>query len=122
MSALDHQTPADGGLGLPDGTEVVARRGRSRDLEALRSLAALSGIVCDELELARLLRSDPTERLILCATTQVDGAEAVIGTGVIELGAGATMPSLILVDPAYGASLGGWLAETLVAQARVTAA
>ena len=122
MSALDHRTLPGAGLGLPDGTRVLARRGRPRDLEGLRSLAALSGIVCDELELARLLRSDPAERLILCATTQVDAAEALIGTGVIELAAGATMPSLILVDPAYGVTLGRWLAETLVAQARVIAA
>ena len=114
---------------LEDGTPVTMRRGRLRDLDALRCLAARSGIVCDELELARLLRSDPAQCLILCATTPVDtpsgsqgGAETLIGTGVIELSGTATMPSLILVDPAHGTTLARWLAQALVHHARIAAA
>jgi len=121
MSALDHRSSVDAAEQLPDGTTVQLRRVRLRDLDALSSLAARGGIVCEEFELARLVRSDPAERLVMCATTVVDSTETVVGIGVIELGRSATMPSLILVDPAYGRSLARWLAESLVDRARPAA-
>src|SRR5579875_1736051 len=121
MSALDEQTTATGSAALADGTRVSMRRVRLRDLDALRAIAARAGIVCEEFELARLVRSDPGERLVLCATTVRDGGEAVLGVGVIELSGSATMPSLILVDPACGRPLAVLLAEALIDRARAVA-
>jgi hypothetical protein len=121
MSALDHRSSLGAAEQLSDGTPVSLRRVRLRDLDALSSLAARGGIVCEEFELARLVCSDPAERLVMCATTALDGTETVVGIGVIEIGRSATMPSLILVDPAHGGSLAGWLAESLVDRARAAA-
>ena len=119
MSALDHRSPVDRPDALADGTRVTMRRVRLRDLEALGSLAARAGIVCEEFELARLVRSDPAERLVLCAIEL--GGDTVLGIGVIELGRSATMPSLVLVDPAAGRTLARMLADALIERARAAA-
>jgi hypothetical protein len=121
MSALDHRSPVDQPDALPDGTRVSMRRVRLRDLDALHSLAGRAGIVCEEFELARLVRSDPAERLVLCATERVAGHEEVLGIGVIELGRSATMPSLVLVEPAAGRDLARRLADALIEHARAAA-
>jgi hypothetical protein len=121
MSALDHHTAAEQAPTLADGKRVTMRRVRLRDLDALRSIAARAGIVCEEFELARLVRSDPGDRLVLCATTVRDGGETVLGVGVIELSTSATMPSLILVDPVYGRPLAALLADGLIDRARAVA-
>jgi hypothetical protein len=121
MSALDHRiTPARPAT-LADGTRVAMRRVRLRDLDALRGLAARAGIVCEDFELARLVRSDPGERLVLCATTVRERTETVLGVGVIELAGSATMPSLILVDPPCGRPLAELLADALLDRARAAA-
>jgi predicted N-acetyltransferase YhbS len=120
MSALDQRSPVPDIQALPDGTRVALRPVGPRDLDALRALAERAGIVCEELELARLVRSDPAQRLVLCATA-LDG-ERVLGIGVIELGHCATMPSLVLVDPAAGDGLGRAVAQALVDRARLLAA
>ena len=121
MSALDHHTAAQPAPRLADGKRIAMRRVRLRDLDALRSMAARAGVLCEEFELARLVRSDPGERLVLCATAMSDGAETVLGVGVIELSGSATMPSLILVEPAAGRQLAGLLAEALIDRARAVA-
>ena len=121
MSALDHPTAAEHARTPADGKRLTMRRVRLRDLDALRSIAARAGIVCEEFELARLVRSDPGERLVLCATALRDGTEAVLGVGVIELSGSATMPSLILVDPTCGRPVAVLLAEALIDRARAVA-
>jgi hypothetical protein len=115
MSALDQQTPVGPAVVLADGTVVTARPAARRDLDH-------QGVMCDDLELARLLRSDPAERSVLCLTTDPGaGAEAVIGVGVIELHSIATLPTMVLVDPVYGAPLAEWLVDVLVERARAAA-
>jgi hypothetical protein len=122
MSALDQQTPVGPAVVLADGTVVTARPAARRDLDQLHALAAHQGVMCDDLELARLLRSDPAERSVLCLTTDPGaGAEAVIGVGVIELHSIATLPTMVLVDPVYGAPLAEWLVDVLVERARAAA-
>lgn len=121
MSALDHHSAVGHAATLSDGTPLAMRRVRLRDLDALRCIAARAGVVCEEFELARLVRSDPGERLLLCATAVRDGNETVLGVGVIELSGVTTMPSLILVDPAYGRPLAVLLAEALLDGARAAA-
>jgi hypothetical protein len=137
MSVLDQQTPIGPAVVLTDGTVVTARPATRRDLDQLHALAAHQGVMCDDLELARLLRSDPARRSVLCLTTDPDAAvadaavagavvagaiaETVIGVGVIELHSIATLPTMVLVDPAYGAPLAEWLVDVLVQRARAAA-
>jgi hypothetical protein len=121
MSALDQKTPVDPAVVLADGTVVTARPAARRDLDQLHALAARQGVMCDDLELARLLRSEPAQRSVLCLTTHLDegtGAETVIGVGVIELQSVTTQPTMILIDPAYGGPLAQWLGDVLVQRAR----
>ena len=109
---------------LEDGTEITARSAARRDLDQLHALAAHQGIMCDDLELARLLRSDPAERAVLCVTAPAAGGaggESVIGVGVIELHSISTLPTLVMVDPAYGPPLARWLVDVLVERARSAA-
>ncbi|HET9124402.1 MAG TPA: hypothetical protein VFN65_05915 [Solirubrobacteraceae bacterium] len=121
MSALDHHTASADAPAFMDGTRVAMRRVRLRDLDALRAIAARAGILCEEFELARLVRSDPGDRLVLCATAVRGGVEVVLGVGVIERSGSTTMPSLILVEPAYGRPLADLLADALIARARAVA-
>jgi hypothetical protein len=118
----DRRTPASVRHVLADGTVVSLRRARSRDLDALGSLAARNGILCEELELARLVRSDPSRRLVLCASTAIEAGQTVVGVGFIELGRWSTMPSMVLVDPSVGAGLGRLVADALIDRARELAA
>ena len=122
MSLRADTEPSDVTLALPRGPRVNLRSVRARDLDAVRSLAERAGLVCDELELARLVRSDPTVRLVLCATARIDDVETVLGLGVIELAQGATMPSLLLVDAALTDGLQAVLHEALIARAHELAA
>lgn len=115
---IDHASSLPGSHTLPRGPGVVLRPARLADLDDLLSLAAKAGIVCEELELARLVRSNPIRRLILCASGVVDDVETVLGIGVIELAASATQPSLLLVDTELTDGLGRVLADALVQQAR----
>ena len=119
---IDHRALVPHTFALPRGPRVTLRLVRSRDLDALRELALKGGLYCDELELARLVRSDPADRLVLCATATVDSAEALLGVGVIELGNSATMPSLLLVDAELTGGLQSLLAGALVERARELAA
>ena len=124
MSALDQQTVVDPAVVLTDGTVVTARPAAWRDLDQLHVLASHQGVMCDDLELARLLRSDPAQRSILCLTTppgESEDGEIVIGVGVIELHSVTTQPAMILVDPTYGGPLAQWLGDVLMQRARAAA-
>jgi hypothetical protein len=114
----DRRDPAAARHVLAGGAVVTLRPVRPRDLDAVGSLAARNGIMCEELELARLVRSDPGRRLVLCAGAAVDGVETVVGIGVIELGRWSTMPSMVLVDPSVGAGLSRLVADALIDHAR----
>jgi hypothetical protein len=87
----------------------------------MRGLAAKAGIVCDDLELARLVRSAAGSRLVLCATAGVGSREVVLGVGVIELGRSLTMPSFVLVDTELTDGLSDVIVDALVEQARALA-
>ena len=103
---------------LPRGPRVRLRTARSSDLESLRALAVKAGIICDDLELARLVRSAAEDRLVLCATAGSGSSEVVLGIGVIELGRSLTMPSFVLVDTELTDGLSRVILDTLVERAR----
>ena len=115
---VTHPVPPPELHALRRGPRVHIRPVRLRDLDSLRILAAKAGLVCEELELARLARSDSRSRLVLCATAPVGASEAVLGVGVIELGRSATMPSLLLVDTELTDGLHRVLADALLSRAR----
>jgi hypothetical protein len=104
---------------LPRGPRVCLRLARVRDLPSVRALLRRQGIEPDELELARLMRSDPRCRLVICATALIDSAETVVGIGAIELdGESDLLPSRLLVDDQITDGLAPLLFEALVGRAR----
>lgn len=118
---VPHSAEVPQSFALTRGPRVCLRLARTGDLESLRGLAAKAGILCDELELARLVRSSPESRLVLCATAPSGAREAMLGVGVIELGRSLTMPSLVLVDTELTDGLSRVIADALVERARALA-
>ncbi len=102
---------------LPDGARVTLRLARTRDLGAIEDLFAREGHGLTRLELARLLRSHPRERLVLCATALIGGSEAIVGMGTVGLERAAAAPTLIVTDTARAGGLGPLLGEALLGRA-----
>jgi hypothetical protein len=119
---VPHSAEVPQSYALTRGPRVQLRPARTGDLESLRALADKAGILCDDLELARLVRSSPELRLVLCATAPSGSREAVLGVGVIELGRSLTMPSLVLVDTELTDGLAAVIVDALVEHARELAA
>jgi hypothetical protein len=102
---------------LPNRQRVRLRLARRSDLPALQALLAQRGIQPSALELERLVRYDPRRRLVLCATAPIDGTEAVVGVGAIELGAPRPEPDTIVVDETTTEGLPDLLNAALVGRA-----
>ncbi len=103
---------------LPRGPRVCLRLARIRDLDGLQALLTGQGISIGELELARLVRSDPRVRLLICATALTKAGETIVGAGVIELDRGDREPSLVVVDGSLTEGLGDLLTGALTGRAR----
>jgi hypothetical protein len=102
---------------LPNRQRVRLRLARRSDLPGLRALLAQRGIDPSPLELERLVRYDPRRRLVLCATAPLDGTEAVVGVGAIELLAPRREPDTIVVDERVTEGLPELLDAALVGRA-----
>ena len=102
---------------LPNRQRVRLRMARRSDLPGLRALLAQRGIEPSALELERLVRYDPRRRLILCATAPIDGTEAMVGVGAIELGSPEPEPDTIVVDERVTQGLPELLNAALVGRA-----
>ncbi len=103
---------------LPGGVRVILRLTRIRDLGAIESLFAREGHGITRLELARLLRSHPRERLLLCATALIDGGETVVGFGAIGLDRADLSPALIVTDTEQAPGVGSLMGEALLGRAQ----
>lgn len=79
------------------------------------------GLTVTGLELARLLRSPPRERIMICATALIGAAETIVGVGVIELGDLAREPTWVIADHEATEGLEELLHEALVGRARALA-
>jgi len=111
---------------LPGGARVRLRMLATSDARELRALLALHGDDRDGLQAARLLRFDPRRRLVLCARALLDGSEALVGVGAIDLGAELPEPHLLVSDelaaPGVSDLLRGALVGRALALARTRAA
>ena len=105
---------------LPAGPRVRLRLARRSDLPGFRALLGQRGVEASDLELERLVRYDPRQRVVLCAMAPVRGAETVVGVGAIDLDAAAE-PETIVVDERLTDGLGTLLAEALVQRAQIHA-
>jgi len=105
---------------LPAGPRVRLRLARRSDLPGIRALLRQRGVEASDLELERLVRYDPRQRIVLCAMAPVRAAETVVGVGAIDLDAAAE-PETIVVDERLTDGLGTLLAEALVQRAQIHA-
>jgi hypothetical protein len=100
---------------LTHGPRVCLRLARIRDLPGIEQLTAGLGVELDALRLARLVRSDPRRRVVICATALVGGSETVVGVGAIDVS--AVEPSLLAVDELVTEGLSELLAAALAGRA-----
>jgi hypothetical protein len=107
---------------LPRGPRVCLRLARVGDLPGLEDLFARQGRPDGGLELARLIRSDPRRRLVICATALIGSVPIIVGVGAVSLGArGPDQPELLVVDEGLTDGLGELLAAALHGRARALA-
>jgi hypothetical protein len=99
---------------LPRGPRVRLRLPQSSDAGEIRALGAGR---LTELELARLLRFDPRQRLVICATALIDGSGRVVGVGAIDLDRVPDGPAVMTSDRRSLEGLDELLREALVGRA-----
>jgi hypothetical protein len=104
---------------LPRGPRVCLRLARVGDVPGLMDLFARQGMPQDGLELARVVRSDPRRRLVICATALIGSVPTVLGVGAVSLGPGGSdEPDLLVVDEGVTDGLAELLAAALRGRAR----
>jgi hypothetical protein len=106
---------------LPRGPRVRLRLAQLRDLPAITALLVAEGHEPDAFQLARVLRSDPRGRLVICATALIGSTETVVGVGEIELSGPAAEPAFVVVDSKLTDGLGPLLRQALVGRASAIA-
>lgn len=102
---------------LPTGPRVRLRLARRSDMAAISALLRQREVEAGELAVSRLVRYDPRQRAVLCATTPLGGTETLVGVGAIDLTFEAE-PDTIVVDERLTRGLGDLLASALVQRAR----
>lgn len=103
---------------LPGGTRVRLRLARARHEPSVRALVARTDAECSELDIARLVRFDPRERMVICVL--LDTSEVVVGLGAISFD--SDRPELLLVDEQVGEELNELLSSSLHELRRARAA
>ncbi len=106
---------------LPRGPRVRLRLARLRDLPALTALLRADGHELEVLELARLVRVDPRDRLVICATALLGSSETVVGVGAIDLVAPVGRPEFVVVDGELTDGLAALLEQALIGRASAIA-
>jgi hypothetical protein len=96
---------------LPGGVRL--RLPHRADADGVRALCARHGADCDPDE---LLRFDPRERAVICATAGIGAAETIVGVGAIRLCRGAEPDVLLGDDEALAAALRTALAARVVSR------
>jgi hypothetical protein len=107
---------------LARGPRVCLRLARPRDAGGVADLLWHQGRQPDELELTRLVRSDPRRRLVIVATALIEGQETVVGVGAAELDQSPdALPTFVLVDEHRTEGLEELLSAALVGRAQLLA-
>jgi hypothetical protein len=108
---------------LPRGPRACLRLARVRDLAGIEDLFMRQGLFPSQIELARLVRSDPRQQVVITAVALVDSTERILGVGAIQVDAlqsdGGTdpNPSLLVVDDELTDGLEELLRNALTARA-----
>jgi hypothetical protein len=97
---------------------VRLRLARRSDLPGVRALLLQRDVAASELDVERLLRFDPSRRVVIAATAPLGGTETLVGVGAIDL-ADADEPDTLVVDEQLTDGLGALLADALVQRARI---
>ncbi|HZL33460.1 MAG TPA: hypothetical protein VFC81_05685 [Verrucomicrobiae bacterium] len=102
------------------GPRVCLRLARVRDQAGIEELLHRQGMTVTGLELARLLRSHPRERIVICATALIGSADTIVGVGSLEIrgSTGAHAPTWVVADQAQTDGLEELLHEALIGRAR----
>ncbi|HSO97954.1 MAG TPA: hypothetical protein VLP43_03310 [Solirubrobacteraceae bacterium] len=100
---------------LPRGPRVRLRLPQSSDAGEIQALGAAR---LTELELARLRRFDPRQRLVICATALIDGSARIVGVGAIDLDRPQDGPAVLTSDRESLEGLDELLREALIGRAR----
>jgi hypothetical protein len=110
---------------LPRGPRVCLRLARVRDLAGIEDLFMRQGLFPSQIELARLVRSDPRKQVVITAVALVDSTERILGVGAIQVAAvdrgTDPEPSLLVVDAELTDGLEELLRNALTARARTLA-
>jgi hypothetical protein len=95
------------------------RLAQVRDVAAIEDLLRARGQEAQQLELARLVLSDPRERVAVCATALIGLRETVLGFGTIEVG--SSEPDLIVTNRDQADCLESLLARALLSRSATIA-
>jgi hypothetical protein len=122
MSTFDPGALLSRSYALAHGPRVRLRLPARRDERAIAALLERAGAGDHRLEAARLVRSDPRRRLVICAVALVDASETLLGVGEIELdGDGAGAPVVTCVDDLMTEGLKQLLTDALSGRAAALA-
>ena len=89
---------------LAGGLRVRLRLARPGDEGPLAELLDRLGFAPSRAQLLELIRFDPHERAVICATGLVEGTERALGFGLIDT-RGSRAPATVVADPAGGPEL-----------------
>jgi hypothetical protein len=90
-----------------------------RDQRAIASFLSERGVASGELLAARLVTSDPQQRVVICATAFLGASETVVGVGSIHVGEPAA--DMLVVDSELTDGLDELLTQALVRRAETIA-
>jgi hypothetical protein len=105
---------------LADGSQMRFRLAGPGDGPGVADLLGRADQTLSELDLARLLRSDPRALVVVCATALLAGRETVLGFAAAPARTGALTGerSLVVVDPERAEELRGLLTQALASRLR----
>jgi hypothetical protein len=109
---------------LADGTRVRLRMVSPSDRMRVRALIRACAPCDAELVAERLLRFDPRTRAVVCANALIDGSEAMVGVGAIDLTAAmpqAAIPNPLLIAESAPDGVADLLAGALLGRAQALA-
>jgi hypothetical protein len=111
--SFEYKTLGINSFALPEGQRIRLRLAQLRDVPAAAEL--VDGDM-STVEVARLVKCDPRQRVSICATALVGLRETVVGFGAMEVG--AEQPSVV---GACSEELADLLADALIDRAEIIA-